>query len=72
MELASRLGSDVAFFLNGPLAFCTGRGEKISELPGRFDFTALLILPDVNSSTKEVYAHYQSRSGPLRPAAKLR
>ncbi|HON91832.1 MAG TPA: 4-(cytidine 5'-diphospho)-2-C-methyl-D-erythritol kinase [Sedimentisphaerales bacterium] len=59
MELASRLGSDVAFFLHGPLALCTGRGEVISELPVGFDFTALLILPDVNSSTKEVYAHYR-------------
>jgi 4-diphosphocytidyl-2-C-methyl-D-erythritol kinase len=58
MDLAARLGSDIAFFLNGPLAFCTGRGEKISELAGRFDFTAILVLPDVNSSTKEVYAHY--------------
>ncbi|MGE5296011.1 MAG: 4-(cytidine 5'-diphospho)-2-C-methyl-D-erythritol kinase, partial [Solirubrobacterales bacterium] len=58
MDLASRLGSDIAFFLNGPLAFCTGRGEKISELAGRFDFTAVLILPSINSSTKEVYAHY--------------
>jgi len=58
MDLASRLGSDVAFFLNGPLAYCTGRGEKISELPAGFDFTAILILSDVNSSTKEVYAHY--------------
>jgi 4-diphosphocytidyl-2-C-methyl-D-erythritol kinase len=58
MDLASRLGSDIAFFLNGPLAFCTGRGEKISELPTRFGFTAVLILPNVNSSTKEVYAHY--------------
>lgn len=59
MDLASRLGSDIPFFLNGPLAFCTGRGEKISELPGRFDFTAVLILPNVNSSTKEVYGHYR-------------
>jgi 4-diphosphocytidyl-2-C-methyl-D-erythritol kinase len=58
-DLASRLGSDVAFFLHGPLAFCTGRGEKISELPGGFGFTATLILPNVNSSTKEVYAHYR-------------
>jgi len=57
-EAATRLGSDVAFFLNGPLAFCTGRGEKIHELPDGFDFTALLILPDVSSSTKEVYANY--------------
>ncbi len=58
MDLASRLGSDIPFFLNGPLAVCTGRGEKISELAGGFDFVAVLILPAVNSSTKEVYAHY--------------
>jgi 4-diphosphocytidyl-2-C-methyl-D-erythritol kinase len=57
-DLAGRLGSDVAFFLNGPLALCTGRGEKIAELPARSPFVALLILPDVNASTKQVYAHY--------------
>ena len=59
MDLAAQLGSDVAFFLNGPLALCTGRGEKISALSTRFDFTAVLILPNTNSSTKEVYAHYR-------------
>jgi 4-diphosphocytidyl-2-C-methyl-D-erythritol kinase len=57
-DMAAQLGSDVAFFLNGPLAFCTGRGEKIQELPQRFPFTALLVLPSVSVSTKEVYAHY--------------
>jgi len=59
VEMAARLGSDVAFFLNGPLAYCTGRGEKIAELSGTFPFAALLILSDVNSSTKEVYANYR-------------
>ena len=58
MEMAGRLGSDVAFFLNGPLAFCTGRGEEVTELAAKFDFTALLILPDVNASTRDVYANY--------------
>jgi 4-diphosphocytidyl-2-C-methyl-D-erythritol kinase len=57
-DLAGRLGSDVAFFLNGPLALCTGRGEKIAELPAHLRFVALLILPNVNASTKQVYAHY--------------
>lgn len=57
-ELAAKLGSDVAFFLNGPLAFCTGRGEKIQKLTQRFPFTALLILPPISVSTKEVYTHY--------------
>lgn len=59
MDLASRLGSDIPFFLNGPLALCTGRGEKLSELAVGFDFAAVLILPAINSSTKEVYAHYR-------------
>jgi len=57
-DMAAQLGSDVAFFLNGPLAFCTGRGEKTEELPQSFPFIALLILPAVSVSTKEVYAHY--------------
>jgi 4-diphosphocytidyl-2-C-methyl-D-erythritol kinase len=57
-EMAARLGSDVAFFLNGPLAFCTGRGEKTAELAHDFPFTALLILPSISVSTKKVYEHY--------------
>lgn len=57
-DAAARLGSDIAFFLGGPLALCTGRGEKIAPLTSGFDFTALLILPDIHVSTAEVYAHY--------------
>lgn len=58
-KLAAQLGSDVAFFLNGPLAFCTGKGEKIKKINEIFNFTALLILPDVTVSTKRVYANYE-------------
>jgi len=58
-NLAEKLGSDVAFFLDGSLAFCTGKGEKIKKLTKIFDFSALLILPDVSVSTKEVYANYR-------------
>jgi 4-diphosphocytidyl-2-C-methyl-D-erythritol kinase len=57
-ELAAKLGSDVAFFLDGPLAFCTGRGEKIKKLKKDFSFCALLILPDISVSTQKVYANY--------------
>jgi len=59
VAMAAQLGSDVAFFLNGPLAYCTGRGEKITRLAADFPFKALLILSDINSSTKEVYANYR-------------
>ena len=60
-ELASRLGSDVAFFLNGPLAFCTGKGEKIKKIDEIFNFLTLLALPDVSVSTKKVYANYKHK-----------
>jgi len=58
-KVAKQLGSDVAFFLDGPLAFCTGKGEKIKKLAKKFNFSALLILPDVSVSTKKVYANYR-------------
>jgi len=57
-RLAAELGSDVAFFLDGPLAFCTGRGEKIQKMQQFFKFSALLILPDISVSTARVYANY--------------
>jgi 4-diphosphocytidyl-2-C-methyl-D-erythritol kinase len=57
-NFAAKLGSDVAFFLDGPLAFCTSRGEKIKKLGQDFNFSALLILPDISVSTQKVYANY--------------
>ena len=56
---AARLGSDVAFFLGGPLAMCRGKGEKIEKIRENFDFTALLALPNISVSTKKVYANYK-------------
>ena len=58
-DIAARLGSDVPFFLNGPLAFCSGKGEKIKKINKIFDFSAILILPDVSVSTKMVYKNYE-------------
>jgi 4-diphosphocytidyl-2-C-methyl-D-erythritol kinase len=58
-RLAAQLGSDVAFFLDGPLALCCGKGEKIKKINKKFDFLAFLILPDISVSTKKVYDNYQ-------------
>jgi 4-diphosphocytidyl-2-C-methyl-D-erythritol kinase len=57
-EIACQLGSDIAFFLGGPLAFCTGRGEKIQQIEEKFSFRAILALPDVSVATKSVYENY--------------
>ena len=58
-ELTARLGSDVSFFLNGPLALCSGRGEKVERIDKIDSFTAILVLPDVNISTKKVYDNFK-------------
>ena len=62
-KLATQLGNDVAFFLGGPLAFCTGKGEKIKKLGKNFNFLVFLIFPDVSVSTKKVYANYKHNQG---------
>ena len=58
-KLTQQLGSDVTFFLNGPLAVCTGRGEKVEKIDKICQFEALLVLPDVNISTKKVYENFK-------------
>lgn len=57
--MAADLGSDVAFFLHGPLSYCTGRGENVLPLPLSFPFVAVLILPSISVSTATVYKHYR-------------
>ncbi|MBN1788413.1 MAG: 4-(cytidine 5'-diphospho)-2-C-methyl-D-erythritol kinase [Sedimentisphaerales bacterium] len=58
-KLAEKLGSDVPFFLGDSQALCSGRGEKILKLDNIFPFLALLILPDISVSTKEVYENFK-------------
>lgn len=58
-ELAAQLGSDVPFFLGSALALCTGRGEKIKKVEKKFNFLAILMLPNITVSTKMVYDNYE-------------
>lgn len=58
-EIGASLGSDVPFFLQGPVAVCTGRGDIVGPLPHRCSRTLLLILPNLESPTAQVYRNYQ-------------
>jgi 4-diphosphocytidyl-2-C-methyl-D-erythritol kinase len=58
-ELAAQLGSDIPFFLYGPLSLCRGRGEIIRELDPLFTFTAALFVPNISVSTARVYSNYR-------------
>ena len=54
-ELAAGLGSDVPFFLHGPAALMSGRGEKLQDLVPRDDFLLVLVYPDLSVSTAAAY-----------------
>ena len=57
-ELAAKLGSDIAFFLQAKPALATGRGEKITELqffPALKDAYFLLVYPGFGVSTPWAY-----------------
>ena len=57
-ELAANLGSDVAFFLHGRSAWCTGRGERIEPRPFPDQLWICLFKPGFAVSTAEAYGAY--------------
>ncbi len=58
LDIAISLGSDVPFFLNGGLALCEGRGERVTALapywPGSMRWL-LLLKPAIGVSTAAVF-----------------
>lgn len=54
--LAAGLGSDVPFFVNGPVALCRGRGESVEPINSALSFWVVLVNPRVGLSTEAVYA----------------
>lgn len=57
--LASNLGSDVPFFLEGGAALGLGRGTELYPLPALRPFPILLLTPGIHVSTAEAYRSLQ-------------
>jgi 4-diphosphocytidyl-2-C-methyl-D-erythritol kinase len=55
--VAADVGSDVAFFLGGPSAWCTGRGEVVTPEPSAAQFDFVVVVPPVGLATADVYRH---------------
>jgi len=58
-EVASGLGSDVAFFLQRRPAVCRGRGEIVEPQAGLAPLHFVIVHPPAGLSTAEVYAHFR-------------
>ncbi len=54
-RIAAKLGSDVAFFIEGGTALGSGRGEQIERLPDAEGLNIVLAMPDLHVSTPEAY-----------------
>ena len=56
LQMGTRLGSDVPFFLSGgPLALAWGHGERLFRLPPLPAAPALVLVPPVGVATAEAY-----------------
>jgi 4-diphosphocytidyl-2-C-methyl-D-erythritol kinase len=58
-ELAAKLGSDIPFFLASGAARCTGRGEKIEQVPPPPALRVLLLKPSFGVSTPDAYGRWK-------------
>jgi 4-diphosphocytidyl-2-C-methyl-D-erythritol kinase len=69
IRIASRLGSDCAFFINNHPVLAVGRGDEFSKV--HVDLSAyyiLIVFPAIHSNTREAY----SGLVPRKPADSLR
>jgi 4-diphosphocytidyl-2-C-methyl-D-erythritol kinase len=64
VRIASRIGSDVPFFLNGPSCLCTGRGEILSPFPLPRATYVMLLFPPVSIPTPVVYQRFDQMPVP--------
>lgn len=67
--VAAAVGSDVAFFLDLPAAWCTGRGEIVSPEAAANSLAVVLVCPPVGLGTAEVYRRVQVPPDPVDGSA---
>lgn len=60
VELAMRLGSDLAFFMGGPSAIVTGRGEHLQPAPHATPIHLALLLSNLHCATGAVYRAFDA------------
>ena len=64
--IAASIGSDVAFFLTPPAAWCEGRGEVVTPEPVGRPLDFVLVCPSVGLATADVYRRLELPISPIR------
>ena len=57
-SLGAKMGSDVPFFLNGPLAIIRGRGEVVQPIDHKVNVWIVLLVPPFELATQRVYNRF--------------
>jgi 4-diphosphocytidyl-2-C-methyl-D-erythritol kinase len=71
-RIASQLGADVPFFLEGGTVLGLGRGDRLRSLADRPASWVVLVLPDFGVSTKDAYGWWDGwRNAARRPAPRV-
>lgn len=60
--IAAKIGADVPFFLRGGTALGTSRGDKIEELDDAPIKNLLIVTPDIDVPTREIFTRYAADS----------
>ena len=55
MEMASCIGSDVPFFINGKTGLCKGRGEIVTPVSVNKEYVYVIIYPNLKINTTNIY-----------------
>lgn len=61
MRIATEVGSDVPFFMNGPAAVVSGRGERVESVELKKSYPIVLVKPPVGVSTAWAYKNIRRR-----------
>ena len=67
LELATLIGSDVPFCINGGTSLATGRGENLTQLPALPPIPIVMINPRGSVPTAWAYKNYDADPSPEHP-----
>jgi 4-diphosphocytidyl-2-C-methyl-D-erythritol kinase len=63
LEMAAKVGADVPFFTGGGAALAEGIGERLTPVPWRVPFHAVIVKPPFGMPTPEGYARLRREPG---------